>query len=400
MILSTRTIAFTCLLQLLLLPFSVKSQTDTLVPPSQKPEKNLGLQAVYENGYVFATNPFLRGINSEATKIDDIQTFSLKLSHQSTGKKQWEQLYRYPEYGIGLYVADFFNPEEIGMPIAVYGFLNAPFARKEKLTFNYEIRFGASFNWKAFNPLTNKYNISIGAGESFLIYAGLNLQYQIARMVELEAGLGLTHFSNGAMKKPNFGINSIAPNLSVKYNFYDPPTLIRHEIPVYEKEYEWIVDVFGGFKNIVFDSIDFDLVEKYEGVYYPVFGVSSTINRQLSYKSKLGMGMTFTYNGTVNAQAFVEGSELELADGRFGDKVMISIYPAYELVINKASIIIQPAVYLYRKKLSNQSPVFHQRLGLKYHFSDNFFAGITLVDYKFHVSDFIEWNVGYRIKWK
>ena len=399
MILFIRKIAFTCLLQLLLIPFPAKSQTDTLVAPAQKLSKNLALQAVYENGYVFATNPFLRGINSESTKIDDIQSFSLKLSHQSTGKKQWEQLYRYPEYGIGLYVADFFNPEEIGTPIAVYGFLNAPFARKEKLTFNYEIRFGASFNWKAFNPLTNKYNISIGAGESFLIYTGLNLQYQLTHKVALEAGFGLTHFSNGNMKKPNFGINSIAPNLSVKYNFYDSPTLIRHEIPVYEKEYEWIVDAFVGFKNIVFDSIDYDLVEKYEGVYYPVFGISSTINRQLSYKSKLGMGMTFTYNGSVNAQAFVEGSELELTDGRIGEKLMISIYPSYELVINKASIIIQPAFYLYRKKLNNQSPVFHQRIGLKYHISDHLFIGMTLVDYKFHVSDFVEWNVGYRLKW-
>ncbi len=400
MTLFTRILAFTFLLQLILIPFQVKSQSETLVPASRKQAKNIALQVVYENGYVFATNPFLRGINSAATKIDDVQTFSLKLSHQTSGTKQWEQLYRYPEYGIGLYVADFFNPEEIGMPIAAYGFLNAPFARKEKLTFNYEIRFGATFNWRAFNPLTNQYNISIGAGESFLIYAGLNLQYQLSRKLELEAGLGLTHFSNGAMKKPNFGINTIAPHISVKYNLYDPPTFIRHEIPVYDKENEWVVDIFGGFKNIVFDSIDFDIVEKYEGVYYPVFGVSSTINRQLSYKSKLGIGMTFTYNGTVNAQAFVEGSELELADGRFGDKVMISIYPSYELVINKASIIIQPAYYLYRKKLSNQSPVFHQRIGLKYHFSDNFFAGITLVDYKFHVSDFIEWNVGYRLKWR
>ena len=109
--------------------------------------------------------------------------------------------------------------------------------------------------------------------------------------------------------------------------------------------------------------------------------------------------MSFTYNGPVNAQAFLEGSELELAEKRFGDKVMISIYPSFVLVINKASIIIQPAFYLYRKKLNNQSPVFHQRIGLKYHISDHLFIGMTLVDFKFHVSDFVEWNVGYRLKW-
>ena len=112
MTLFTRILAFTFLLQLILIPFQVKSQSETLVPASRKQAKNIALQVVYENGYVFATNPFLRGINSAATKIDDVQTFSLKLSHQTSGTKQWEQLYRYPEYGIGLYVADFFNPEE------------------------------------------------------------------------------------------------------------------------------------------------------------------------------------------------------------------------------------------------------------------------------------------------
>ena len=63
-------------------------------------------------------------------------------------------------------------------------------------------------------------------------------------------------------------------------------------------------------------------------------------------------------------------------------------------------MILQPAFYIYRKEMKNQTPVFHQRIGLKYHFTKNLFAGITLRDYDFHVSDFIEWNIGYRIKWK
>ena len=90
---------------------------------------------------------------------------------------------------------------------------------------------------------------------------------------------------------------------------------------------------------------------------------------------------------------------MESAGGKFSDKIFLSIYPSYELVINKVSIIIQPAFYLYRKKLVNQTPVFHQRVGLKYHFTDHLFIGITLVAYKFHVSEFIEWNIGYRLKW-
>ncbi|MEI7502254.1 MAG: hypothetical protein WCJ61_03135 [Paludibacter sp.] len=34
---------------------------------------------------------------------------------------------------------------------------------------------------------------------------------------------------------------------------------------------------------------------------------------------------------------------------------------------------------------------------MKYYVAEDVFVGITLRDYAFHVSDFVEWNVGYRI---
>ncbi len=380
-----------------LFPFMAFAQSEK--KSSKDIFSNLSIQGMYQNGYVFPTNDFVKGINGESEKISDFQTFSIKIAKQTIGKSQWEQLYNYPDYGIGVSVYDFHNPEEIGTPIAFYGFLNAPFKRWNKLTFNYEIGFGATFNWKSFNPLTNKYNIAIGTGQSFLIDAGLNLQYNLTKHFDIESGFTLTHFSNGSLKKPNFGLNTIAPKISLKYNFDERPIFIKQEIPEYKKENEWLISVFGGKKNVIFDSVNIDVIEKFEGVNFPVFGVSTTINRQISYKSKIGIGMSISYDGSINAQVAVDANELEAVDGPFRDKVQVSIYPSYEFVINRFSLILQPAFYIYRKKLINQSPVFHQRIGIKYHFSDNFFAGITLRDYKFHISDFIEWNLGYRIKW-
>ena len=163
------------LVALIVLTFHLVSfaQSDTIRYPENVSRRLWALQTVYQNGYVFATNPFLKGINAEAEKIKAFQAFSVKLSFQTTGKNSWEQLYNFPQYGVGLYVADFYNPEEIGVPIAVYGFFNAPFKRWDKLTFNYEIGFGATFNWRAYNPVTNQYNVAIGAGTSFLMMPGL-----------------------------------------------------------------------------------------------------------------------------------------------------------------------------------------------------------------------------------
>ncbi|MDX1828375.1 MAG: acyloxyacyl hydrolase [Lutibacter sp.] len=383
---------------LYVIPFIVFSQTNKKLEP--RILNNFKIQIGYQNGYVFATNDFIKGINGENNRINAFQAFTLKFSKQTTGINKWEQLFKYPSYGVGIYLADFHNPEEIGTPIALYGFFNAPFKRWSKLTFNYELGFGATFNWKSFNPITNQYNIAIGAGQSFFIDAGLNLEYRLNKKMDIAAGFSFTHFSNGALKKPNKGINNLGPKISFKYNLKDRPFFIKNNLSSYIGEKEWLISAFGGIKNVIFDNANIDIIEKYEGLNFPVFGVSTVFNKQVSYKSKFGIGMSFSYNGTLDAQVAIENNQLEPVESAFSNKIQISIFPSYELIINKVSLIVQPAFYLFRKKIKNKTPVFYQKIGIKYHFSNNLFAGITLRDYSFHVSDFIEWNIGYRIKWR
>lgn len=381
------------------------AQTDSINIKDNSFWNNKSLSIGYQNGYIFQTNDFIKGNNVHAAKLDEFQAFSIKLSKQTNGEKLWEQLYKYPSWGFGAYIADFHNQTEIGTPIALYGFLNAPFVRWVHSTFNYELSFGATSNWKSFNPLTNKFNIAIGAGQSFFIDAGLNLEFEISKHLNLVTGFSLTHFSNGALKYPNKGINSIAPKISLKYNLYERPKFIKQELPKFISSNDWEISTFYGVKNLIFiDSVSKDIIEQYEGLSYPVFGLTALYNHQISRKSKIGVGVNFAYNSTVNAESAAilakSSSDFDPFSGPLTDKIQISIFPSYELVVNKMSLVLQPAFYIYRKKTKNQSPNFHQRIGLKYYFSDNIFAGIILRDYSFHVSDFVEWTVGYRINGK
>ncbi len=193
-------------------------------------QNQYSIEHSYQNGYVFQTNDFIRGNNAEKEIINAFQMFSLKFSKQTTGKQQWEQLFNYPRYGLGFSIYDFHNPEEIGTPLAAYGFFNAPFKRWKKWSLNYEIGFGATFNWKSFDPVTNKYNIALGAGQSFYVDAGLLLNYRFNKHLDMETGFSLTHFSNGALKKPNKGLNTIAPKISIKYSIDEFTTFSKKEI--------------------------------------------------------------------------------------------------------------------------------------------------------------------------
>lgn len=362
--------------------------------------QHLSVGASAQNGYVFATNDFLKGSNSELEQIDDFQTFGIQVARQTVGEKSWEQLFNYPQWGIGIQVSSFDNPEEIGTPIGAYGFFNAPFIRFSRLSFNYALGLGATFNWKPYNPITNQHNTAIGAGQAFLVNAGLLLQYNLTPRIDVDGGVFLDHFSNGALKIPNYGINTIAPKIGLRYNFYDPPDFKKHPIEPFEKRNEFAFSLFGGIKNVVFDSVDVDLIEQYQGVFFPVIGISALANRQLGRVSKVGVGFSTTYNGALDAQVAVDDGELEAGETPWLDKMQISVYPSYELVVNRVSIILQPAIYLYRKKVKKPTPVFYQRIGLKYHFSNQFFAGLSLRDYSFHVSDFIEWHLGFTLSKK
>jgi hypothetical protein len=93
----------------------------------------------------------------------------------------------------------------------------------------------------------------------------------------------------------------------------------------------------------------------------------------------------------------VENSQPEPVEGFHGDKISLSIFPSYELVINRLSVVVQPGFCLFRKPSDNNTPVTYQRLGLHYLINERFLAGICLRAYDYHVSDYIEWTLGYRL---
>lgn len=372
--------------------------TQEVLNKNKKPAKHrFAISIIYENGSVFPTNNFVKGVNLEKTPIKNYSAYSARLVFQTSGKKLWQQLYGYPTWGIGVNVSNFHNPEEMGTPVSAYLFLNAPFHSWNRLSFNYEIDFGLTANWKKFNPINNQYNIAIGAGETVYIYLGTGIYYQISNHWQAGLSLGLTHFSNGALKKPNFGINTFSPRIGIKYNIKNISKITRTDIPSFKKFNSLEFKFFTGLKNVIYDSLNLNILTISKGVYFPVFGFSTTFSRQLTYKSKIGFGMAVSFDGSVNARAAIEEGRIEVQEPPLTDQLRLSIFPSYELVMGPYSLFIQPGFYLFRKKFSNQVPFSYQRIGLSYAITKRINAGIALRAYNFHISDFIEWSIGYKL---
>ena len=125
--------------------------------------------------------------------------------------------------------------------------------------------------------------------------------------------------------------------------------------------------------------------------------MNTTLNRQLTRKSKIGIGCSISYDGSYNSTAYIDHGELEPVEGFHKDKFSLSIYPSYELVIYRLSVVVQPGFYLFRQQSVDKKPVPYQRLGLHYQLGSNLFTGVCLRAYDYHVSDFIEWTLGYHL---
>jgi hypothetical protein len=386
------------ILILILLPISGISETN--VKDSLSVKREILFRAFYQNGKVFQTNSFLKEGNQIRDDIDQFHAISLQTLWQTNGTHQWEHDFGFPRLGVGIWCARFYDAPDLGTPIAFYGLFNAPFIKHEKWSWNYELEMGLAINWGAFNPLTNKQNIAIGDDETAFLDLGTSFEYKISPKISVELGISLSHFSNGALKLPNYGINTIAPRIVFQYRpsetkYVKPKT----QLITNKEKFEWQISIYGGANNVLYTGNDIDSLSKYKGVYFPQTGILTSVNRMLGKKSKIGLGFGLGYNGSANSKILVDGTELDEEKATPKEGFELSIFPSYEFVLARASIIIQPGFYLIRQKYEGRRPFVYQRVGIKYHFTQNIFAGLNLRAYDFYKSDYIEWNVGYRFKW-
>lgn len=388
---------FTLVLVFMLLSALVMAQE---TPDSAQDKRFNFMEFTYQAGKVLPSNDFVKGENASGEPIDYYQSFRGEFGWQTKGTRLWEQLYSLPYFGIGYYQANFFNSQELGMPSALYGFYGGSIKKYSKWSIDYRIGFGLTYNWKPYDPDLNPYNYAIGSYNTVYIDAGVVANIPITQQFDLGIGMSFTHFSNGATSLPNLGINLMASKFSLRYNFYEErPQVKAWDIPEYKKDHEFYFSASLGSKQVTYDTTNTNLDSKYYDINYAMATVSFAYQRQIGHKVKFGGGLDINYDGTVDAQIDIIDGEIDQVIHPLSDKLGIGIVGTFEWVIARMSIIAQPGYHILRKEIEGQTPPMYQRLGVKYHFLPNTFAGIYIKAYNFSVADYIEWTVGHRIKW-
>ena len=377
--------------------YSVANASEIESSDSTKKHIDFSLYGFYQQGWVLPTNAFINGNNVLQKPISEYRAGSLQLSVQTNGDKLWEQLYNFPRYGFGLYKPFFPDAPYLGNPVAIYGTMGFALKRWESISFNFDIGLGLAFNWKSY--LEDKYNLAMGASESAIFSTTFSFEKRLVNGLRFYAGAGFVHFSNGSLKVPNLGINIFTPKLGMGYNFTKPEREYKYQVvPEYKKNSEIYFSAFTGWRNILYYGSDVDTLTQRKGVYYSCYGISAAYNYQVSHKSKFGFGVMADYLGYVNSSISSGNGKLVSHPASFSDGFEISIYPSYELVMNRASLVLQPGFYIYRANYPERTPFNYQRIGLKYHITNDISMGMYMRAHYWSIADFIEWTIGYRIR--
>ena len=150
--------------------------------------------------------------------------------------------YNYPTYGVGLKYAvnnsirfsrhdDYEWPDGgtvdydsyVGNSWAFYGFFTRPLLRTKHWMADLTVNAGTAYSHTKYDKHNNVDNELIGA--RWLIYfgAGLHLSYRFAPDFALKGGLEFWHLSNGALNRPNKGVNFLGPSIGLAYMpYYEP----------------------------------------------------------------------------------------------------------------------------------------------------------------------------------
>ncbi|MEE1142316.1 MAG: acyloxyacyl hydrolase [Bacteroidales bacterium] len=348
-----------------------------------------------QSGWVLPTNDFVRGNNNQHTPISLIYATSFRYERQTDGSRPWHQLYDYPSYGLGLYIADFNVKNQLGKPIALYGFMSSYVINKPKWSLKAEFSLGLAFNWQHFS-LENPFNDVMGASLSCYIDAGLSAYRLIGSKFEIGVGLSLSHFSNGAMAKPNKGLNVITPKLSLKYKPYGAFEYAQTQLPTFNSTIEDLTTIFIGSHNVLTILPKEEVDKQYNKKSYLVFGLDKRFLKRFTYKHSFGIGFGLGYNQYIGTTYYVENREIRLRESNLMERFNLNAYLSYEYKIHKLHLFIEPGYYIYRS-IYDEAPNFFQRIGLRYQINKNWFCSIGLRAQHFSVAQYIEWGIGLRM---
>ncbi|MCC6385401.1 MAG: acyloxyacyl hydrolase [Bacteroidia bacterium] len=360
---------FCCIATMIML--CLAASPDVVYSQLQKPAYSVG--ASFHYGFIMAH----RGSIVELQK-DHVKTAEIFFQKQTTGNHHWHQIYHFPLMGVKYQLFNLGNPGQTGFVHSVVPYLDFDFLKNNNIAFHLSFGVGTAYFTRKFLVHENYKNLAIGTRLTFAISLTTELNWRINKHFSFITGLAFDHFSNGAVKTPNLGLN--IPTVKAGIAYQGGLTELRKtELSELNRKWRKSICLSGGIK------------QRYpvNGPYYGVASLSFTAVKPVSRKSGFGAGFDLHYDASF--REIFKNSDGDKAP--LQDAVRAGVNGSYELMFSDFSILLQCGYYLYTQYMSEGK--VYQRLGMRYEFIPGWFSCLNLRSH-FGKADFFELGLGIR----
>ncbi len=326
------------------------------------------------------TGFFGTGIQNDSVSLPGSLYNALDIRFGWKSKKNglYPTLYRHPTFGLGFYAATFNRPE-IGSPYALYGFVDFPFWNKnQKWQWVYSMAMGLSYNFNPYDPEKNPLNTLIGSKQNAYIHFHGRVNHRLNDRLSFGMGLGFTHFSNGAYRLPNVGLNKGSWLIGMQYRTTkDKKDNSENALPVYTRKSQTNIYWSNGVKNF-----------QPGGAIYWKTGIGWSRTWSIDHRYRVGVGTDLFYrSGSSNVPAGMNSKENAWSAG---------IFAAWEWVItDRLFMPLNIGAYMHDYTENGGQHRWYERIGLRYHINQHLYTGLSIKAH-LQVADFTEWTIGFR----
>jgi hypothetical protein len=308
---------------------------------------------------------------------DKISAFELKLALHPSLQKHWVKQFAVRKFGLGYYQGTLGNSSSLGEIRSLVPFIQFGIKSWDRFQINTDIGVGIAIMSKYFHPVKNYSNKLIGSKFNAHIKFGLEANYSFSHF-DLTSGIVFSHFSNGARKQPNDGLNIVTGSIGLNYKF--GKTVLTE---TKQNNYSKLKDEF----SLLFNQ-GWKQDNKQDPTIYYVSNLSLAYTKGINSKQRVGAGIDLFYDQSVGRGNWVKAPRTS-----FKNRLLQAVFISHELVIDKVSFITQIGFYTLYDIKPTTNP-FYNRLGLRYKFSNHFLANFSLKGYLGN-SDLIEMGIGY-----
>ena len=305
------------------------------------------------------------------------------LSKQTYGVHHWEAFFNYPEYGFCYAFLDLGSPDYTGTAHCLFPYLNFHFFNNQS-PLNLYLRTGVGFGYieKIYDAETNPLNYAFSTNLNVVLNAQLQGIWKMNNTWALSAGIGIIHFSNGAYKMPNLGMNTVSLFTGISHSFGKENRYMAWKNKINEKNKNWDCSVFllGGIKEI----------NPIGGKKYFSGDLNVEVTKKHLQYTRFGVSLDATYDASeydcIIFQALPAVDRLKTT--------RIGVSGGYEWLFGDFSVDLYLGTYLHEP-----NPLYgriYQRSSLRYSLSNRLKLTATFRNHK-GKADYVGLGFGFRL---